>query len=71
MKMKTLILTTTLLAMATGGAFAQAGGATSGQGGAMSGQSGVSGTGPTPAQKAQTQKDKSPGSTDAGSKQEK
>jgi hypothetical protein len=70
MKMKTLILTATLLAMATGGAFAQAGDTTTGQGGAMSGQSGVSGTGSTPAQKSQ-QKDKSPASTDAGAKQEK
>jgi hypothetical protein len=65
MKMKTLLLATALIAMATGGAFAQAGGAMSGQSGAT-----TSGTGPTPAQKTQ-QKDASPAKTDSGAKQEK
>jgi hypothetical protein len=64
MKMKTLLLATAVVALATGGAFAQSSGS-------QSGMSAPSGTGPTPAQKVQTQKDQSPASTNAGVKQEK
>jgi hypothetical protein len=70
MKLKTLALSAALLALATGGAFAQTGSSTGSQSG-QSGMSAPSGTGQTPAQKTQTQKDKSPASTDAGAKQEK
>jgi hypothetical protein len=66
MKIKTLLLATAVVAMATGGAFAQSSSGASG-----TGMSQPSGTGPTPAQKAQTQKDKSPGSTNSGAAQEK
>jgi hypothetical protein len=66
MKIKTLLLATAVVAMATGGAFAQTSGGTSG-----TGMSQPSGTGPTPAQKSQTQKDKSPASTNSGAAQEK
>jgi hypothetical protein len=73
MKIRTVLLAGAMLATATGVAFAQ---------GAMSGPSGSSGSGasvttpqqtPTPgsANQQTQQKNKSPGSTDSGAKQEK
>jgi hypothetical protein len=64
MKLKTLLLATAVIAMATGGAFAQSNSS-------QSGMSAPSGTGPTPAQKVQTQKDQTPASTNSGTAQEK
>ena len=68
MKINTLLLATAVVVMATGGAFAQTSSGASNSGGAMSQPSG---TGPTPAQKSYTQKDKSPASTNSGATQEK
>jgi hypothetical protein len=67
MKIKTLLIAAAVVAMATGGAFAQS----SGTGSSGTAMSQPSGTGPTPAQKAQMQKDKSPASTSSGAAQEK
>jgi hypothetical protein len=71
MKVKTLLLATTVLAMATGGAFAQT--STPGAGTTSQPEAGSSMSQPTgkDAQKAQMQKDKSPASTNSGTAQEK
>ncbi len=65
MTMKSLLIATALVAMAGGGALAQSGNVNSSMPGATSGSKV-----PAPADQTQ-QKDKSPGSTDAGAKQEK
>lgn len=75
MKIKTLLLATTVIAMATGGAFAQtSGGMSNGTGNAMSQpESGSSMSAPkaSDAKKSQMQKNQSPGSTNSGTAQEK
>jgi hypothetical protein len=76
MKVKTLVIATAMIAMATGGAFAQA---SSGMSGGSSGstasqpEAGSNKAAPTAkdAQKMEMQKDKSPASTNAGTAQEK
>ncbi len=79
MKMKALVLATAVMAMATGGAFAQTG---SGMSGGSSGSTGSTMSQPEAgsnkaapmakdSQKMEMQKNKSPGSTNAGTSQEK
>jgi hypothetical protein len=76
MKVKTLVIATAMIALATGGAFAQSG---SGMSGASSGstmsqpEAGSNKAAPTAkdSQKMEMQKDKSPASTNAGTAQEK
>ena len=75
MKVKTLVLATAVIAMTTGGAFAQAGsGMSGGTGSTMSQPEAGSNKGPPTAkdsQKMEMQKEKSPGSTNSGITQEK
>jgi hypothetical protein len=76
MKMKTLVLATAMMAMATGAAFAQSGSGMSGggTGSTVSQPEGGNNMAPPTAKdskKMEMQKDKSPGSTNAGSSQEK
>jgi uncharacterized protein YdeI (BOF family) len=77
MKMKTLLIATAVIVMATGGAFAQ----TSGSSGSMSNtggtqsqpESGSNASAPTAkdSKNMETQKDKSPASTNSGTAQDK
>lgn len=74
MKMKTLLIATAVIVMATGNAFAQRSGGMSNTGGTSSQpESGSNAAAPTAkdSKNMETQKDKSPASTNSGAAQDK